>query len=330
MDPRMKFIQGVEERLATIVAPELVQLISDEVTKELKGYILSEGSTELVVYDNLDERILNRYCACLMIDGKSEKTIAQYRRTIIKMVEMLNEHITNIGAYDIRLFLAYEKSRGVSSRTLENTRANISAFFQWLTLEEVIEKNPCKNIKPIKYTDKVRTPLSSVELDLLRSNCKNDKERAIVELLLASGIRVSELTDLTIADVNFNNLSIQIRHGKGNKARTAYINELAKVHLEKYLAGRKQHGEYLFYNKKSEPLHPGGVRAILNSIADRANVENVHPHRFRRTFASTLAARGMNIQEIQKLLGHTNVNTTMTYIYTSDAQVQVSYKQYCA
>ena len=330
MDLRMKFIQGVEERLTMLVPPELVHSISDEIAKELKGYIITEGSTELVVHDNIDEQILNRYCACLMIDGKSEKTIAQYRRTIIKMVKMLNVHVTDIGTYDIRLFLAYEKNRGVSNRTLENTRANISAFFQWLTLEEVIDKNPCRNIKPIKFTNKVRTPLSSVELDSLRSNCRTDKERALVEMLLASGIRVSELTDLTISDVNFNDLSVRIRHGKGDKARITYINDLAKVHLEKYLTGRKQTGEYLFYNKKSEPLHPGGVRAILNNIASRANVENVHPHRFRRTFASSLAARGMNIQEIQKLLGHTNVNTTMTYIYTSDAQIQNAYKQYCA
>ena len=328
MDMRMKFIQAMEERLVKITTPEMSNLIIDEITKELSNYILSEGSTEIVVYDNINERIINRYCACLLIDGKSEKTIAQYRRTINKMLEVIQKHITEIGIYDIRLFLAYEKSRGVSNTTLENTRANISALFQWLTLEEVIDKNPCLNIKPIKCANKVRLPLSAVELDSLRSGCKSYKERALIEVLLSSGVRVSELAEMKISDIDFNDLSVHVIHGKGNKERTTYINDLTKVHLQKYLSSRKERGDHLFYNKWSEPLNPGGIRALLNRIADESGVENVHPHRFRRTFASNLASRGMNIQEIQKLLGHTNVNTTMHYVYTSDDQVKHSYKQY--
>lgn len=330
MDPKVKFIQNMEERLVRIMPPELVSKTTDEIIKELQAYSISESVTDLVVYDNIDERIISRYCACLLIDGKSEKTIFQYRRTISKMLEQLKMHITDIGVYDIRLFLAYEKSRGVSNRTLENTRSHISAFFQWLTEEEVIMKNPCTTVKAIKYTDKVKLPLSPVELDSLRSGCSNYKERALIEMLLASGLRVSELADMKVSDVDFDSLSVHVRHGKGNKERTTYINDLAKVHLEKYLTTRKEKGDQLFYNKWSEPLNPGGIRALLNKIANSVGVENVHPHRFRRTFATTLASRGMNIQEIQKLLGHTNVNTTMMYVYTSDEQIKYSYKQYSA
>ena len=330
MDQKTKFIQAMEERLVGIMSPDLACKAIDEIIKELQAYTLTENTTDLVVYDNIDEQIINRYCACLLIDGKSEKTIFQYRRTIGKMLEKLQMHITDIGVYDIRLFIAYEKSRGISNRTLENTRAHLSAFFQWLTQEEVIAKNPCMHIKPIKYTEKVNLPFSAVELDALRSGCSNYKERALIEFLLASGVRVSELASMKISDIDFNDLSVHVRKGKGNKERTTYINDLAKVHLEKYLSTRKQYGDQLFYNKWSEPLNPGGIRALLNKIADNASVDHVHPHRFRRTFASGLATRGMNIQEIQKLLGHTNVNTTMTYVYTSDAQVKNSYRHYNA
>ena len=328
MDPKMKFIRAIEERLIGVISAELTHKVTDEIIKELQAYTLSENTTDLVLYDNVDERIINRYCACLLIDGKSEKTIFQYRRTINRMLDQLQMHITEIGPYDIRLFLAYEKSRGISNRTLENVRGNVSAFFSWLTQEEVITKNPCITIKPIKYIDKVRVPLSQVELDALRSSCNNYKERALIEVLLASGLRVSELTEMKISDINFKDLSVHVKHGKGNKERTTYINDLAKVHLEKYLEARKEKGDHLFYNKWSEPLNPGGVRSLLNKIADQAGVENVHPHRFRRTFASNLASRGMSIQEIQKLLGHANINTTLMYIHTSDDQIKYSYKQH--
>ena len=327
---KYKFIQTIEEALVGVLSEDELSRVSDEVVKALRGYDLVKSSTDLVVYDNINEVILNRYCACLMIDGKSDKTIAQYRRTAIKMFELVQKQYTDIGAYDIRLFLAYEKQRGVSNRTLENTRVNISAFFQWLTQEELIPKNPCANIKPIRYTDKVRLPLSPVEIDSLRMACRTPKERAIIELLLSSGIRVSELTNIKVEDINFESLSIHITKGKGAKERTVYINDLARLHIQTYLISRGPAGAYLFYNKKRQPLNAGGVRHILNSLADRAGVTNVHPHRFRRTFASGLASRGMEVQEIRKLLGHTNINTTMEYIYTSDEQVKVSYQKYIA
>ena len=129
MSQKIKFVRAVEERLIGIMPPDLVRKTIDEIIKELQAYTLTENSTELVLYDNINERIINRYCACLVIEGKSEKTIFQYRRTIYKLIDQLQMCVTDIGPYDIRLFLAHEKSRGVSNRTLENTRANISAFF---------------------------------------------------------------------------------------------------------------------------------------------------------------------------------------------------------
>lgn len=221
-----------------------------------------------------------------------------------------------------------KKNRGVSNRTLENTRIQLSAFFQWMVNDDLINRNPCSTINAIKYTKKVRHPFSNVEIDALRSTCKNSKERAILELLLSSGMRVSELTGLNVNDIDLDNMVIRIRHGKGDKERITYMNDVAKVHLIRYLSERNVQGEKVFYNKKFQPLNNGGVRHILKMLGERAGVEHVHPHRFRRTFATGMASRGMDIQDIKTLLGHVKLDTTLEYIYMDSNKVQISYKQH--
>jgi site-specific recombinase XerD len=164
------------------------------------------------------------------VDGKSELTIAQYYRTVSIFLRQVQKHFTEVDSYDIRWFLACEKNRGVSNRTLENTRIQLSAFFQWMVNDDLINKNPCSTVNAIKYTKKVRHPFSSVEIDALRSACKNSKERAILELLLSSGMRVSELTGLDVNDIDLDNMVIHIRHGKGDKERITYMSDVAKVY----------------------------------------------------------------------------------------------------
>ena len=329
-DYKLQFIKQVEMELASVLKGEEFEATINAVTRVLNDYQVEKTGTDLIPYSGVNETLLNLYSGCLAIGGKSEKTIAQYRRTAIKLSEFVNKTYPEMGVYDIRVFLVAEKQRGVSNRTLENTRANLSAFFQWMLQEEHISKNPCMNIKPIKYTDKVRLPFSTVEIDSLRLACKNTKERAIIELLLSTGIRVSELTGLEIDDINFGEMSIHVKKGKGSKERTVYMNDLARTHLQTYLADRGSADRRLFINKKKDALNPGGVRHILNVIGERAGVDNVHPHRFRRTFATGLANRGMDIQEIQKLLGHTNVNTTLEYVFTSDEKAHASYLKYAS
>lgn len=329
-DYKLQLIKEIEIGLAPKLDPDDFENVIDTITQILSDYDVNKSSTDIVPYPAINETLLNTYSGCLLIGGKSEKTIAQYRRTAEKLAVFSNKTYLDMGVYDIRLFLAAEKQRGVSNRTLENTRANLSAFFQWLQQEEHITKNPCMNIQPIKYTDKVRLPFSTVEIDALRFACRTAKERAIIEVLLSTGVRVSELAGLRLEDVNFNNLSIHVKKGKGSKERTVYMNDLARTHLQAYLTEKGALDGNLFLNIKHEPLNPGGVRHILNEIGRRAKVNNVHPHRFRRTFATGLASRGMEIQEIQKLLGHTNINTTLNYVYTSDEKAHASYLKYIA
>ena len=329
-DYRMDFIREVEVNLACRYDPEEIAMISNLVVKALEGYELTERCTELALRDDTNEKLIRRYRACLMIDGKSDRTAYQYVRTVTKLSETIRKPFPEMSAYDIRFFLAMEQDRGLSQRSLENTRANISAFFQWLTDDEIIQKNPVAKLKPIKCPDEIREPFSEVELDALRSSCLSKKERALIEILVSTGVRVSELAAMEVKDINLNTLAVHVIHGKGSKERMTYTTTVAAKHLIAYLKQRKEDGPALFYNKDHGPLCAGGIRKALNVIAKRSGVDHVHPHRFRRTFATNLAKRGMDIQEIQRLLGHSNINTTMVYVRTDDSKVQASYKRYSA
>jgi len=329
-DYKTQLVNDVTTALTGQLDRGSIETVSNEMIVALRDYEVTKQVKQLVAYDGANEMILKRYKACLLIAGKSPKTITAYEYTLKKLFQTLQKNFVDMTVSDLRYFLAYEKSRGISNRTLENVRVHVSAFFTWMLDEELVAKNPCRTIKPIKYADEVRLPFSSVEIDALRSACKNKKERAIIEVLLASGVRVSELCSIRISDINFDTLSIKVREGKGNKQRTVYINELANKHLVEYLTTRGVNGDYLFYNKWKKPMDTGGIRHTLNKIAERAEVTNVHPHRFRRTFATGMANRGMDIQEIARLLGHSSLNTTLKYVYSSEEKIRTSYLKYSA
>ena len=329
-DYRMSFVRDVEAALAGAFTPEQVSMVSAAVIKTMANYEITERCTDLVPVGDENDKLIRRYRACLMIDGKSEKTIYQYTRSIRKLSEAIGKPFAEMGTYDIRFFLAIEKERGISNATLENARANLSAFFQWMTEDEIIPKNPLAKIKPTKVPVEVRKPFSEIEVDALRSACKTLKERAIVEMLLSTGVRVSELVGMEVKDINLADLSVHVVHGKGAKERITYTTPVSVKHLQAYISARKEDGPALIYNRSHKVITDSGIRTILNGIARRAGVENVHPHRFRRTFATGLARRGMDIQEIQRLLGHTNINTTMKYVVLDDTKVQASYRQYIA
>ena len=330
-DYRMELIRLVEEQLPAFLEQHQVHMVSDVLTKALSDFEITERCTDLAPLDDANTRILKRFKACLAIDGKSEKTIYQYERTCRKLEQTVGKPFTDIGVYDIRYFLACEKARGISNVSLENARANLSAFFQWMADDEIIPKNPCRSINPIKVHKEIKKPFSDVEIDALRSACRNKKERALIEVLLSTGIRVSELSGMDIGDIDFTALSVHVRHGKGDKERMTYITSVAARRLIDYLGDRKEKDmPALFYNKNHGRMCAGGIRSVLNTLAKRAGVENVQPHRFRRTFATGLAARGMEIQEIQKLLGHSDINTTLQYVCVNDDNVKASYKKYIA
>lgn len=330
-DYRMSLLQGIETAVVAQYGAEQATTIADIVAKALANYEVTERCTEIVEQDDQNERLIRKYNACLKVDGRSEKTILQYVRTVKKLSDVIQKPFTEMGTYDVRMFLALEKERGVSNVTLENTRANLSAFFQWLVNDEAIAKNPIATIRPITYHKEIKQPFSEVEIDALRGACETLKERALIEILLSTGVRASELISMKVRDIDQRTLAVHVIHGKGDKERVTYTTAVALRHLLAYFESRSEkNGQALFYNYKHEPLNDSGMRFILNRIAKRAGVENVHPHRFRRTFATGLAKRGMEVQEIQSLLGHTNINTTMRYVTLDDEMVRSSYSRYIA
>ena len=329
-DYRTEFIRTVETTLINHFDPEQVNLISNVLAKTLAEYEITDRCTSIEPYDGGNERIIKQYAACLIVDGKSKNTVAQYVRTCRKLSETIGKPLTEMNAYDVRFFLAKEMERGISDQSRENQRANLSAFFQWMVNEEIIPKNPIAQIKPIKCHQEVKKAFSDIEIDALRSACQSLKERALIEFLLSTGARVSEVAEMKVQDVNIETLSVHILHGKGDKERITYTTAVGMKHLLAYIHSRKETGDALFYSKNHEPIRTSGIRFILNNVAKRAGVSNVHPHRFRRTFATNLSKRGMAVQEIQKLMGHANINTTLVYIATDDSMVQASYKKYTA
>ena len=327
-DCKLSLIKAVERSLVNDFTQDEIIIISDKLAHALYQYSVSQTSTDITPYEDINQQLIKQYSACLFVDGKSKWTIYQYTRSCNKLQDYVNKNFTEMTASDVRYYLACEKDRGISGRSVENLRANLSAFFQWMTNEGIIDKNPLANIKPIKYADTIRKPFSETEIDNLRSACVNEKERALIELLLSSGMRVSEVVNLDVTDIDERNLSVHVRHSKGNKQRITYITNVAMMHLNHYINNRTEKGTVLFYSMLHERITSGGIRYILNNIASRANVKNVHPHRFRRTFASSLAAKGMDIYEIKKLLGHTDINTTMEYVYMDDNQTMTAYRKH--
>lgn len=328
-DYKAMLVKELEQTLVLQYGQQETIDITNIIIKTLENYEITNKYINQVPFEDFNKNLLRQYAACLFVDGKSDGTIRQYIFTCKKIAEAINKRYTDMGIYDIRLFLIKEMERGVSARTRENTRANLSAFFQWMTREQIIPKNPMASLKPIKYADEIREAFSSVEIDALRSACNTKKERAIIEMLLSTGVRVSELVGMKVTDIDKDNLRVHVINGKGQKERITYTTPVAIKHLISYLEDRKEkNSEMLFYNKDHQPLNAGGVRYIIRKIAKRANIEDAHPHRFRRTFATNLSKRGMEIQEIQRLMGHANINTTMVYIQANDSQVQMSYKKF--
>lgn len=218
----------------------------------------------------------------------------------------------------------------MSNRTLDGMRRCYSSFFSWLDAEEIIPHNPCAGIKQIKYKKDVKKPFSAVDIEKMRNACSsNIRDLALIDFLYCTGCRVSEVARLNISDINFEALECVVI-GKGNKERYVYLSEVAAMHLREYLDSRQDDYEALFAGKGTERLQKNGIEAIVKNIGKKAGVDNAHPHRFRRTLATNLLDRGMNIQDVAEILGHADLKTTQIYCYISKKNVKAAYCKYAA
>ena len=328
MKDRNYLIHEVETIVGQIIEDQdVLDDIVDKVAEVLQGYDVIERCTDIIPASDEDEKILQRYAACLYVEGKSRKTIDQY---LYRLRDFRKHSITTlkqVGVYDIRMYLGLLKQRGNVNSTLEGVRNYLCSFYKWMVLEGLIDKNPTDLLKPIKFKSKKVDPFSELDMERIRNGCENLRERALVEILVSSGVRVSELTALDLSDIDFETKSVHVRCGKGDKERTTYLSDIAVYYLTKYLELRKDNDPALFISKLGR-LQPGGVRLILKNIEERCGVDDIHPHRFRHTFATVLSKNGMPVLHIQQLLGHVNTDTTLIYIELDSNMIQYEHNQY--
>ena len=319
---RTEILSKVSEQLGNKAAEK----IENAVTLILCKYEVKVKKCEVVKYDNSNMAIVKQYAASLKLEGKSDKTIYQYLLTIRIALNSIQKNIKEITTADIRKFLVeYQETKKISKSSLDNQRRYLSAFFSWLCAEEFIDKNPMLRIKKIKSDLTIKKPFSDVEIEKIRNSCRNIKEKALVEFLLSTGCRVSEVAELTIDDIDFDK-SEAIVYGKGAKERKVYISDKAMFYLKRYLDSRNGLNISLFLNRNNLGMTKQNIETLVHKLGKRAGVENTHPHRFRRTFATNAINKGMKVQNVQIILGHNSLDTTMKYCKIDEKNVKLEHR----
>lgn len=326
MDYRHKLISDTMASLYSSLDSVALQIVNDKLTIALSDYEIIPRCTTLQVIDTESGMLLKKFLATKRLEGRSEKTINRYRYIIQRFSDTTNIPFKDVDVYALRLYLATLTQNGCNDNTVNGIRSIFCSFFGWLHDEQFIETNPTANLSAVKCRKEIRKPYSNVELELIKSGCKSLRDRALVEFLLSTGCRVTETCNLNISDVNFDTNECKVL-GKGNKERVVFLSDVCAMHLKKYLASRNDTIESLFIGKGTERLSPQGVRRMLKQLEAKTGVENVHPHRFRRTLATNLIQKGMAIQDVATILGHSNVNTTMTYVYIDTDNVKAKYNR---
>lgn len=319
------------------LAKRLISMVSagepitmDTLNEILKGYtILREADEEK---SDLKKRI-SYYLGAKRIDGLSPRTLANYKYTLDMFSERVNKSVSKITADDIRGYISYlSEARGLRETSLQTHVSVLRAFFSWLLMEERIKKNPMLKIRSLKLDKKnARQALSVEELERLRDACKGYREKALVEFLVSTGCRLSEVAQLNVADLDFNNRSVTVT-GKGNKERPVYFSIRARLMLQEYIKERKG-GEGLFVSSKTPylPLKPRAIQRIIHGLSVRAGLDaRVHPHLLRHTFATHALNSGMDVTAIQQLLGHENISTTQIYAAMNEDVIRHQYNKYVA
>lgn len=286
---------------------------------------------KLTVKDSKENKeLLKNFLSAKEIEGCSQRTIDYYNSTLIKMLDSLNLKIESITTEDLRNYLTEYKNRSNSSKsTIDNVRRVLSSFFSWLEDEDYILKNPVRRIHKIKTRKVVKEVLSDENFEILRDNCNNIRDLAMIELLASTGIRVGELVNLNIEDILFNERECIVL-GKGDSERIVYFDAKTKIHLQKYLASRKDNNPALFvsFKKPYNRLGINGVERRIRELGQEANIKKVHPHKFRRTMATNAIDKGMPIEQVQKLLGHVQIDTTMQYAMVNQSNVKISHRKF--
>lgn len=290
---------------------------------------LNTQNNKTYPYTNIE--YMDMFISAKRIEGCSERTLAYYKTTIEHMLSIIVTPLRQVQTDELRVYLAeYQLRNNCSKITVDNIRRNLSSFFSWLEAEDYIIKSPIRRIHKIRTGSKVKETLSEECIERLRDSCLHIRDLAMIDLFYSTGIRVGELVNLNIGDINFEEREC-IVYGKGNKERKVYFDSKAKVHLKRYLDQRNDHNEALFVTlgKPFKRLKISGVEIRLRKLGRLALLEErVHPHKFRRSMATRAIDKGMPIEQVQKLLGHQQIDTTMHYAMVNQSNVKISHRKF--
>lgn len=325
-----KFYHELIAMLENEVSHDSLERIAKQLTRLINEYEISTKCTDVIEYDPFPACV-KTYLVTRKIEGAAISTLGLYALRLRQFFETVKKPIEQITANDIRFYLYYiQDTTKCSDITLDCTRSIIATFFKWANAEGYISSNPCISIRPIKCVKKERTHLSEVEIETIRNSCKTLRDKAIIEVLYSTGCRVSELINIKISDLDFSKKEVTL-FGKGSKFRKSYINTRAELAINEYLKSRTDNSENLFVSLRAphDKIKKATVEKVVAELGINAGLtRKIFPHLIRHTTATIGLQRGMNIVEIQKMLGHENVETTMVYAKVAEETVKNSHKKF--
>lgn len=325
-----EFIFEIEQKIAHILNNKQIEELHKVLIHSFFGVTIYRNNKNDIEKDKENEEYLKDFIIAKRVEGCSEKTIKYYDSTIKNALETLDKPIKQIVTEDLRAYLSdYQKRSSCSKVNLDNIRRILSSFFSWLEDENHIIKSPVRRIHKIKTTKTVKETYTDENIETLRDNCTNIRDLAIIDLLNSTGMRVGELVKLNIENINFNERECIVL-GKGDKERKVYFDARTKIHLKNYLDSRNDDNEALFVSliKPYNRLQISGVEIRLRKLGRKLNINKVHPHKFRRTLATKAIDKGMPIEQVQQLLGHQKIDTTLQYAMVNQNNVKNSHRRY--
>ena len=322
MEDTIKYILvDMDEYLTANQSQKLQRVLTSRLASQTKSVSSVSNSNYLAMFLNAKK-----------IEGCSERTLSYYKTTVEKLLDRITDPIRKVTTDDIREYLAsYQGLNDCSKTTIDNIRRNISSFFTWLEEEDYIIKSPMRRIHKIKTTKTVKEVISDEEIEKMRDKCKNLRDLAIIDLLYSTGIRIGELVRLNIDDIDFEEREC-IVFGKGDKERRVYFDAKTKIHLTDYINSRFDTNPALFVTLDApyDRLQISGVEIRLRRLGRELGINKVYPHKFRRTMATRAIDKGMPIEQVQKLLGHSQIDTTMHYAIVNQTNVKVAHRKFIA
>ena len=322
-----KVIKEIEQKMASILNNEQKEKLKEVLLYTFYNIEVTSIKDELVE-DTTD--YAKMFIAAKRIEGCSERTLNYYETTIKTMVEKLSKKVNSIETEDLRNYLSeYQAKNNCSKVTIDNVRRILSSFFAWLEDEDYIMKSPVRRIHKVKATQTVKETYTDEELEEMRDACIEIRDLAMVDFLASTGVRVGELVNLDRVDIDMQERSCVVL-GKGGKEREVYFDARTKIHLQNYLNSRTDNNPALFVSllRPYDRLKISGVEIRLRELGKRINIKKIHPHKFRRTMATKAIDKGMPIEQVQVLLGHRKIDTTLQYAMVNQNNVRNSHKRF--